>query len=93
MGDKEFWERALQDHNPHALIGLEFPAEFIEFLRQNFIKKIYRRMVDADECDTRIKTELKTFVIGILQGNGSVLLSQSFCTGLVRMPIFSISTS
>src|SRR5882724_13350680 len=40
VGYKEIRKRALQDHNPDALIGLEFPAEFVEFLRQNFIKKI-----------------------------------------------------
>ena len=26
---------------------LEFPAEFVEILRQNFIKKIYWRVIDA----------------------------------------------
>jgi hypothetical protein len=36
VGYKEIRKRALQDHNPDALIGLEFPAEFVEFLRQNF---------------------------------------------------------
>jgi len=38
---------------------LEFPAEFVEFLRQNFIKKIYRRVIDADECDSGIKLNWK----------------------------------
>jgi hypothetical protein len=33
VGYKEIRKRALQDHNPDALIGLEFPAEFVEFLR------------------------------------------------------------
>jgi hypothetical protein len=32
VGYKEIRKRALQDHNPDALIGLEFPAEFVEFL-------------------------------------------------------------
>jgi hypothetical protein len=36
---KEIRNRALQDHNPDALIGLEFPAELVEFLRQNFVEK------------------------------------------------------
>jgi hypothetical protein len=40
MGYKEIRQRALQDHDPDVLIGLEFPAEFVEFLRQNVIKKI-----------------------------------------------------
>jgi hypothetical protein len=72
VGDKEIRKCALQDHNPDALIGLEFPAEFVEFLRQNFIKEIYRRVIDAYECDSRIKPEPETFVIGILQGSGSI---------------------
>jgi TolB-like protein len=61
-----------QDHNPDALVGLEFPAEFVEFLRQNFVKKIYRRVIDADECDSRIKPQPETFVIRILHRNGSI---------------------
>jgi hypothetical protein len=32
VGYEKIWKRALQDHNPDALIGLEFPAEFVEFL-------------------------------------------------------------
>src|ERR1700733_15029184 len=32
VGYKEIRKRALQDHNPDALIGLEFPAESVEFL-------------------------------------------------------------
>jgi hypothetical protein len=59
VGYKEIRKRALQDHNPDALIGLEFPAEFVEFLRQNFIKKIYWRVIDADECDARIELVTK----------------------------------
>jgi hypothetical protein len=51
VGCKEIGKLALLDHNPDALIGLEVPAEFVEFLRQNFIKKIYWRVIDADECD------------------------------------------
>jgi hypothetical protein len=72
VGYKEIRKRALHDHNPDALIGLEFPAKFVELLRQNFIKKIYRRVIDAGECDPRIKTEPETFVIGILHGSGSI---------------------
>jgi hypothetical protein len=72
VGYKEIRKRALQDHNPDALIGLEFPAEFVEFLRQTFIKKIDRRVIDAYECDSRIKPEPETFVIRILQGRGSI---------------------
>jgi hypothetical protein len=72
VGYKEIRKGALQDHNPDALIGLDLPAEFVEFLRQNLIKKIYRRVIDADECDPRIKTEPETFVIRILQGSGSI---------------------
>ena len=72
VGDKEIRKRALQDHNPDALIGLELPAELVEFLRQNLIKQIYRRVIDADECDSGIKPEPKTFVIGILQGSSSI---------------------
>jgi hypothetical protein len=72
VGYKEIRNGALYDYNPDALVGLEFPAEFVEFLRQNFIKKIYRRMVDADECDSRIKPTPETFVIRIWQGSGSI---------------------
>jgi hypothetical protein len=72
VGYKEIRKCALQDHNPDASIGLEFRAEFVEFRRQNFIKKIYRRVVDADECDSRIKPEPETFVIRILHGSGSI---------------------
>jgi hypothetical protein len=72
VGDKVIGKRALQDYNPDALIGLEFSAEFVEFLRQNFIKKIYRRVVDADEYDSRIKPDPKTFVIGISHERGSI---------------------
>jgi hypothetical protein len=72
VGHKEIRKRALQDHNPDALISLEFSAEFVEFLRQNLIKKIYRRVIDADECDSRIKPEPETFVIRISHGRGSM---------------------
>jgi hypothetical protein len=71
VGYKEIRKRALQDHNPDALIVLKLPAEFVEFLRQNIIKKIDRRVIDADECDSRIKPELETFVIGIWHWSGS----------------------
>src|ERR1700722_2073357 len=63
VGYKEIRKSALQHHNPDALIGLEFPAEFVEFLRQNLIKKINRRVIDADECNSGIKPEPETFVI------------------------------
>jgi hypothetical protein len=69
---EEIGKRALQDDNPNAVIGLEFSAEFVEFLRQNLIEKIYRRVIDTDECDSRIKPEPETFVIRILQGSGSI---------------------
>jgi phospholipid N-methyltransferase len=72
VGYKEITKRALQDHDPDALIDFEFPPEFVEFLRQNFVKKIYRRVIDADECDSRIKPEPETFVIRILQESGSI---------------------
>jgi hypothetical protein len=32
VGDEEIRKRTLQDHNPDTLIGLEFPAELVEFL-------------------------------------------------------------
>jgi hypothetical protein len=32
VGYEEIRQRALQDHNPDALIGLELPAELVEFL-------------------------------------------------------------
>jgi hypothetical protein len=66
VGYEEIRKRALQDHDPDALIGLEFLAEFVELLRQNFIKKIYRWVIDADECDSSIEPEPKTLVIRIL---------------------------
>jgi hypothetical protein len=72
VGYEEIRKRALQDHNPDAVIGLEFPAELVEFLRQSFIEKIYRRVIDADECDSRIKTEPETFVVRMPHGSGSV---------------------
>jgi len=50
VGYEEIRKRALQDHKPDALIDLEFPAEFVEFPRQYFIKKIYRRVIDADDA-------------------------------------------
>jgi hypothetical protein len=72
VGYEEIRKSALHDHNPDALIGLEFSAEFVEFLRQNFIKKIYRRVIDADECDSGFKPEPETFVIRILHGSDSI---------------------
>ncbi len=68
VGNKEIRKRALQDHDPDALIGFEFPAEFVEFRRQNIVKKIYRRVIDADECNSGIELELETFVIGVSHG-------------------------
>jgi hypothetical protein len=38
----------------------------------HFIKKIYRRVIDADECDSRIKPEPETFVIRISHGSDSI---------------------
>jgi hypothetical protein len=72
VGDEEIRERALHDHNTDALVGLELPAEPVEFGRQNFIEKIYRRMIDADKCDSGIELELETFVVRISHGSGSV---------------------
>jgi hypothetical protein len=71
VGYKIIRKRTLQNHNPDALIGLEFSAELVESLRKNFIKKIYRRVVDADQCDSRIKPKPETFVIRISHGRGS----------------------
>jgi hypothetical protein len=68
---KEIRKRALQDHNPDTVIGLELPAEFVEFLGQNFIKEVDWRMIDGDKCDSRIKPKPETFVIGIWQVLGS----------------------
>jgi len=72
VGYKKVGKRTLQNYNPDVLIGLEFFAESVEFLRKDFIKKIYRRVVDADEHDTRIKPEPETFVIRILHEPRSV---------------------
>src|SRR4029077_10727060 len=72
MGYEEIRKRALQDHNPDALIGLEFPTKFVEFLRQNFIKKIYRWVIDADEYNSGIESELETFVIRVSHGSDSI---------------------
>jgi hypothetical protein len=77
VGDKEIRKRALQDHDPDAVVSLEFPAEFVEFLRQNLVKKIYRRVIDADECDSGIKLEPETFVIRISHGSGSISATAS----------------
>jgi hypothetical protein len=68
VGHEEMRKRALQNHNPNTLIVLKLSAEFVEFLRQNFIKKIDWRVIDANECDPRIKLEPETFVIRIWQG-------------------------
>jgi hypothetical protein len=65
VGYKKIRKRALHDHNPDTLIVLQLPTEFVELLRQNIIKKIDWRVIDADECDSRIKPELEAFVIGI----------------------------
>jgi hypothetical protein len=67
VGDEEVRKCALQDYNPDGLIGLELPAEFVEFLGQSFIEKIDRRVIDADKCNSRIKPELETLEIRILQ--------------------------
>src|SRR5260370_40705496 len=72
VGYKEIRKRALQDHNPDALIGFEFPAEFIEFLRQNFIKKIYRRGSNDDGCESTNKNQTGKIVIKKLHGGGSL---------------------
>src|SRR5258708_37462554 len=63
VGYKKIRKGALQDHNADALIGLELPAELVEFLRQNFIKKIYRRGVDAHQHDTTLKPEPAKYFI------------------------------
>jgi hypothetical protein len=72
VGYEEIRKRALQDHDPDAVIGLDFSAEFVEFRRQNFIKEIYRRVIDADECNSRIKREPETFVIRVSHWSGSI---------------------
>jgi hypothetical protein len=72
VGYEEIGKRALQDHDTDALIGLELPAESVEFLRQSFIKKIYRRVIDAGKCNSGIKPELEALVVGILHGIGSI---------------------
>ena len=65
---------SLPSINPAArgVSQTQFPAEFVEFRRQDFIKKIYRRVIDADECDSRIKPEPETFVIRISHGSDSI---------------------
>ncbi len=65
VGYKEIRKRTLQDHDSHALIGLEFPSKFVQFLGQNFIKKINRRVINGYERDSRIKRVSKTLVIRI----------------------------
>jgi hypothetical protein len=77
MGYEEIRKCALQDHDPDAVVGLEFPAESVEFLRQNLIKEIYRRVIDTDECHSRIKLEPETFVIRISHGSGSIFGDRS----------------
>ena len=50
-------------NNPDvSFVGLELPAEFVEFLRQNVIEKIYRRVIDGDECNPRLELEPETVV-------------------------------
>jgi hypothetical protein len=72
VGHKEIRKRTLEDHDSDALIGLEFSAESVEFLRQSFVEKIYRRMIDSGECDSGIKLDPETLVIEILHGWGSI---------------------
>src|ERR1700685_2133705 len=62
-GNKEITKRALQDDDPDALIGFEFPAELLEFRRQNFVKKIYRRGIKAYARDSRNTTEPENILI------------------------------
>lgn len=68
MRHEEIGNRTLQNHDPDALIGLDFPAEPVELLREGFVKEIYRRMVDADECHPGVKLELEKLVIRIWHG-------------------------
>jgi hypothetical protein len=68
MGYEEVRQRALHDDDPDAHISLKFLAQVVEFLRQNVIEEIYRRVIDADECDAGVKPELETLVIRILHG-------------------------
>jgi hypothetical protein len=72
VGDKVIRKRALDNHDPDALISLELSAEFVEFLRQNFIQKIYRRVIDTDECNSRIKPKPETIVVRISHERGSI---------------------
>jgi hypothetical protein len=65
-------KRALQDHDTDALVGLQFLAEPVEFRRKNFIKKIDRRVIDADERHSGIKSELETLVVRISHSSGSI---------------------
>ena len=66
VGNEEIGKCALQDYNPDSLVDLKFATEPVEFLRQNLIEKIYRWVIDADECDTCIEDDPKTVVVGIL---------------------------
>src|ERR1700733_938 len=93
VGYKEIRKRALQDHNPDALIGLELSTEFVEFLRQNFIKKIYRRGIDADECNSRIKPKPETFVVRISHDPERLTSQTSAITGLANCPRPSTSVT
>jgi hypothetical protein len=72
VGYKEIRKGALQDYNSDALVSLKFPAESVEFRRQNFIEKIDRWVIDADECDSGIEPEPETFVVTISHGRGSI---------------------
>jgi hypothetical protein len=51
MSHKEVGQCALDDYNPDGIVDLEFSPQAVEFLRQNFVKKIYRRVIDANGCD------------------------------------------
>jgi hypothetical protein len=51
VGYEEIRKCALQDHHSDTLVVLNLPAELVEFLRQNIIKKIDWRVIDADDCD------------------------------------------
>jgi hypothetical protein len=55
VGYEKIRKCALQDYDTDALIGFELPAEFVELQRKYLIEKIYRRVIDADECDPGIE--------------------------------------
>jgi hypothetical protein len=75
VGYEEVGKLTLQDDHADAVIRFELPAESVEFRRQDLIKKIDRRVIDAGKRDSGVKPELEALVVGILHSSGSIAMT------------------